>query len=151
MVWLKSLARKGRNALRLSRTEQLLLLQAFALLPLVSLSLYWQGMKRTQQRLAALSENGKNLPQGDEFFRIWQTVRMVSVASRYSPAWSNCLRQSLVLWYLLRRQGIASELRIGVRREAEEFQAHAWVESSGLILNEGEDVYQRYATFDFRF
>lgn len=148
MVWLKLLARKGRTALRLSPAEKLLLLQAFALLPLVSLSLRWQGMKRTQQRLAFLSENPKILLSYDEFPCIRQTVRMVSVASRYSPAWTNCLRQSLVLWYLLRRQGIASELRLGVRREAGEFQAHAWVESGGLTLNDGQDVRRRYAAFE---
>jgi hypothetical protein len=73
---------------------------------------------------------------------------MVSVASRYSPAWTNCLRQSLVLWYLLRRQGIASELHLGVRREAGEFQAHAWVEFGGLTLNDGQDVRRRYAAFE---
>jgi hypothetical protein len=151
MGWLKLLARKGRTALRLSPTEQFLLLQAFALLPLVSLSLRWQGMKRTQQRLASLSENAKTLPNFNQACQIRQTARMVSVASRYSPAWTNCLRHSLVLWYLLRRQGIASELRIGVRREAGEFQAHAWVELGGLTLNDGQDVRRRYAAFDFRF
>jgi hypothetical protein len=105
-------------------------------------------MKYTQQRLASLSENQTILPSRDEFLAIQQTVRMVSVASRYSPAWTNCLRQSLVLWYLLRCQGIASELHIGVRRDGGEFQAHAWVESGGLTLNDGEDVRRRYATFD---
>lgn len=69
------------------------------------------------------------------------------MATRYS-AWTNCLKKSLVLWYLLRCQGIVSELRIGVRREQGEFQAHAWVEYQGIVLNDTPNVRQHFAMFE---
>ncbi len=79
--------------------------------------------------------------------QVVMTNRMVRLATRYQPLFNNCLRQSLVLWWLLHRQGIASNLRIGVQRDQNKFQAHAWLEYNGFPLNEQQDVQQRFATF----
>jgi hypothetical protein len=53
----------------------------------------------------------------------------------------------LTLWWLLRRRGIDGELRIGVRKVAGQFQAHAWLEYCGAVLNDRADVSQRFASF----
>jgi len=53
----------------------------------------------------------------------------------------------LTLWWLLGRQGIASELRIGVRKEQGRFEAHSWVEYEGVTLNDELDVGSRFAAF----
>ncbi len=45
-----------------------------------------------------------------------------------------CLRQALVLQWLLARRAIATELRIGIRREAGRLMAHAWLELEGAPL-----------------
>ena len=42
-----------------------------------------------------------------------------------------CLRQSLVFQWLLRRHGIESVLKFGVRREGFGIAAHSWVEYTG--------------------
>jgi len=73
---------------------------------------------------------------------------MVNIAAREGVYRPNCLGQSLVLWWLLRQEGIASELRIGVRKQARRFQAHAWVERSGVVLNDSDEVHKHYAPFD---
>ncbi len=80
--------------------------------------------------------------------QVVMTSRMVRLATRYQPLFNNCLRQSLVLWWLLHRQGINSDLRIGVQRHQNHFQAHAWLEYNGFPLNEQQDVQQRFATFN---
>ena len=54
----------------------------------------------------------------------------------------------MTLWYLLREQGITACLRIGVRKENEEFEAHAWVEHGGEALNQPEALHHHYAAFD---
>lgn len=52
-----------------------------------------------------------------------------------------CLAQSLALQSLLRREGIpGSQVRIGVRRDARGFAAHAWVELDGAPLGERAEV-----------
>jgi hypothetical protein len=45
-----------------------------------------------------------------------------------------CLKEALVLVWLLRRAGITTTLRIGVARHAGDLQAHAWLEHDGRAL-----------------
>ena len=76
---------------------------------------------------------------------------MVRAAAHYGIGNSSCLDESLVLWYLLRSQGVATSLRIGVRKENEEFAAHAWVEHEGVALNQKEEIHRHYVAFDREF
>ena len=48
---------------------------------------------------------------------------------------SRCLVQALALTRKLRRAGHAAELRLGVGRPEAGFQAHAWVELGGQVLD----------------
>ncbi len=54
---------------------------------------------------------------------------LVDVADRYTPGRSSCLRQAAALAWLLRRRGIATNLRIGVAREEGKLVAHSWLQS----------------------
>ncbi|MBC6418414.1 MAG: lasso peptide biosynthesis B2 protein [Prochloron sp. SP5CPC1] len=160
MDWLKLGIRKYRSFWGLGRLSRWLLLQALLLLPLVALSLKWGRVKWTQAGLARLLPAAKMpLPNGgprssadpvgtpDRISKVVKTTRMVQLAVKYCQPWAKCLQKSLVLWGLLRHQGIDSELRIGVRREATNFEAHAWVECEGFVLNDAGDVRDRFAMF----
>jgi hypothetical protein len=58
----------------------------------------------------------------------------VRAASRRIPM-ASCLTQSLALQCLLARSGRASQVHIGVKKDAETgFQSHAWVECEGRML-----------------
>ncbi len=149
MDWLKLAIRKYRSFWSLDPLSRWLLLQALLLLPLVALSLNLGGVKWTQGSLARLLPAARMpLQDGDRLSKIVQTTRMVQLAVKYCQPWAKCLQKSLVLWGLLRHQGIDSELRIGVRREASNFEAHAWVESEGFVLNDTQDVGERFAMFE---
>ena len=73
--------------------------------------------------------------------------RLARIAGRYVPTNGSCLRQSLVVWWLLRRKGMPAELRIGVQTGGG-FAAHAWVEVDGHPVNDAPDVAERFAPFD---
>jgi len=60
----------------------------------------------------------------------------------------NCLEESLTLLWLLQTRGIASELRLGARKEAGRFEAHAWVERNGEVLSEAGDNHLHFVPFD---
>jgi hypothetical protein len=75
------------------------------------------------------------------------TSRLVCAAARNSPIPSTCLERSLAQWWLLARQGIAAQLRIGVRKESGKFTAHAWVEYDGVAIGEPESSHLHYAAF----
>ena len=60
---------------------------------------------------------------------------MVRVAATYGPFRAKCLPRAIVLWSMLRHDGVAAELRLGVRHGDRGFEAHAWVEVDGLSLD----------------
>jgi hypothetical protein len=61
---------------------------------------------------------------------------------------TNCLEQSLALWWLLRRRGIAAEIRIGARKNEGRFEAHAWVDFGGLVLNGTAETHVPFLPFE---
>ena len=74
-------------------------------------------------------------------------ARLVGIASSRIPLRVACLHRSIVLWRLLRREGIPCELKLGARTDAGPFEAHAWVECAGVALNESEPTLARYSAF----
>jgi len=112
------------------------------------------GLRRVQQRLAR--EVGSGVPrtgQGTELDRARRIAWVVEAAARRGPWPANCLQRSVTLWWFLARRGIASDLRIGVRRRpgatsGGELDFHAWVEHDGAVLNDSPTIRRRFATFD---
>jgi hypothetical protein len=58
----------------------------------------------------------------------------VAMAGALYPGRAKCLEQSLVLYYLLRRQGVALQYCHGVQPYP--FRAHAWIEYRGRVIND---------------
>lgn len=146
----RSFSRKTRTWSQFTGVEKRLLFRALALLPLVAISLTVLGLRRTQSWLAR--GPAPLSPPAIEALRdeVMRAARMVQVARRYHSLWANCLAHAVTLWALLRRQGIDSDLRIGVRNDhqrRQRFEAHAWLEWKGEVLTDTEDVRQRYHAF----
>ncbi len=107
------------------------------------------------RRLHALLARGKRGPPrtGDNRAvsreaRARSTAGAVSAVGSLGPFGATCLSRSLTLWWLLRRQGIESDLRIGVRKQGEGIEAHAWVEIDGSVVSEAGDFWLEYSAFD---
>ncbi|MGE5154676.1 MAG: lasso peptide biosynthesis B2 protein [Bdellovibrio bacteriovorus] len=132
--------------------ERRMLVRLALLLPLIGLGLRVLGFRRFRDLLARLaasvSGQAHTAPDPETHRKAQRLARLVAIAAHHGPYRVTCLRQSLALWWLLRRRGIPAELRIGVRKEAGELQAHAWVESEGVALHDGADLSLRYAAFD---
>lgn len=134
----------------LSLEEWRMLLYAMILLPLVALSLRMKGFKRTQYSMRRFVLQEANLPEPGEAeigtARI--IARMVAVAAGHGVYRANCLKQALVLWWMLARRGIKSEIVFGVQKDAvEDFNAHAWVECKDINVSDSEEIQQRFAIF----
>jgi hypothetical protein len=129
-----------------------LFLRAAALLPWVALQLKMQGFQATKKSLQDLTRELPTSPDANQSAeRTALTARMVRAAARHGVGKPSCLEESLVLMHLLRRQGIASQLRIGVKKNVAKFEAHAWVECDGVALNESEALHDHYASFEAEF
>jgi hypothetical protein len=128
--------------------------RAAALLPVIALSLRIRGFRATQTSLLRYLPRPNHSPQEqptiskNDLDHCRLTARMVDAATRHAWLSSTCLEKSLVVWWLLARQGIGSQLRIGARKVDAKFEAHAWVECEGVAISEPQDGHRHYAPFD---
>lgn len=72
----------------------------------------------------------------NELAHVRRLSQLVKVAGRNHIYKMTCLRQALVLGFLLSLSNIASDLHIGVRKEAGSIDSHAWVEYKGSPIGE---------------
>ena len=141
--------KKRFNQLKtLSLLEWQLLVTSAILLPLTALGLHLFGLKRTQQFMKYFTPAApKTSPRKEEELKYGQLVaRMVSVAAKHGLYRTNCLKKSLVLWWLLKRKGIEAGLHIGVQKEGELLNAHSWVDINGNVLIDDENTIQDFRT-----
>jgi len=134
-----------------------LFLRATAVLPVIFISLKMRGFGATQELLLRSFPIVPQISQQDSIYvvddrkRTELTSRMVNAAIRHVWRASTCLEKSLALWWLLGRQGIACEVRIGARKQGGKFEAHAWLERDGVAINEPQQEHRHYAAFDATF
>jgi hypothetical protein len=138
-----------RRFWRLSRFDQKVVLEAAAALVATRIGMRLAGFRRWQAVLASLAPSPAacNAEQGS-VNSARAIARMEQSAANHLFFRANCLQQSLTLWWLLQRRGIAAELRIGARKDAGRFEAHAWVESSGVVLNETSESHLHFVPFN---
>lgn len=147
MNYLKLLKGDIQCLLQLSFYGKKLFLQALFLLFIVHISLIVFGLNKTKDFLSRFIPPTKTSPKNqDELINLIEII--VKIASRYSRLWASCLRKSLVLWFLLAREGIKSDLRIGVRRNLGKIEAHAWVEVNQVVLNDQPNIAQQFSVFE---
>jgi transglutaminase superfamily protein len=124
-------------------------LRAVLLLPFLTLSLRLRGFRATQRFLQkSLTAANGDLPQETANQRMAIASQMVRAAARICPIRSTCLERSLCLWWLLARQNIATQFRIGIKKDGAEFSAHAWVERNGEAIGEPDASHLHFAAFD---
>jgi len=133
----------------LSNRDRLNLVFFSLLLPLVDFGLRTLGYRRLHGFLAV---HPRNLPkyEGWEIDAIEASKNvstLVTVASRYGLYHATCLRRSLLIWWLLRRKGIQTELRIGVKKVDGQLVAHAWIKLGNEIITDSTDVERDFSAF----
>jgi hypothetical protein len=140
---------RWRKFQELTRQERVLLMKAGVCLPLIGAMLRLLGFARCQSLLSYLVRPASRVSATPESLDSARSAaRHVRWAAERGIYRSTCLPQSVLLWLLLRRQGVEGVLRIGVRKTANRLEAHAWVEYMGMILNDDPDVHERFASFD---
>ena len=134
---------------QLSFFEIKIFLISIFLLPLLALSLKVKGLNWTQKTLSKFTGEGQcNLiSQHDQMLYARKVSRMVSAAANHGFYSANCLKKSLLTWWLLGRRGITTDLKIGVNKEMGDFNAHAWVEYRGNVLIDVTDIEDRFSAF----
>ena len=126
-----------RKFFSLPAKEQQILVKVFFLLIIIRLGLWLLAFRTLQRILERLFHypvtSDRQAPSPEKFS--WAVVAV----SRYVPS-ATCLAQALTLQALLSREGIHSDLALGVAREDKPgIIAHAWVEIDGTVIIGGQE------------
>lgn len=144
-------ASRVRRFLRLSREDRGTFFLAFFLLPLTAAGLRLFGYRRWHAFLASRLPSlfaGESSVAQDSHVSPERAAQMVDAAAREGFHKGTCLERSLVLWWLLRRRQVPAQICIGARKTASVFEAHAWVQVNGTVINDTGEVHEHYAPFE---
>jgi transglutaminase superfamily protein len=129
--------KKFAKFVRLSTTEQFLLLRTVILVAAIRVGL-WLLPFRVVQRFTFKAWEKKQTPYSVEQF-IWA----VRATSRCVPR-ATCLTQAIAAQILLSRAGYNPKVKIGVAKNDKKlFEAHAWLTLGDQVLIGGTEV-ERY-------
>lgn len=106
-------------------------------LPLIAISLRVSGYRKTRHRLeqsSAPSESRQHT--ANDLVEAESLAKLASIAGNRLPIQATCLRQALLVYWMLRRKGLLPELRIGVQKVQGNMDAHAWVELDGTPVGQ---------------
>jgi Transglutaminase-like superfamily len=136
----------------LSAPERRLVRESAVCLTATWIALRLIGFRRMRDRIENSSKLKQTAPPAANTEAQLSTARSVaraeSSAARHLFFSPNCLVQSLALISMLRRHGVESDLRIGARNDAGKFQAHAWVELNGIVLNDTVGEHSHFVPFE---
>lgn len=126
-----------------------MLVEATVLLPTARIALEFVTIARLQRIGVGTKRDSRPVNVGQRAGLSPQsTARLVRLAAERGPYHAKCLEQSLVLRWLLLRQGVEARILFGARKENEQMLAHAWVEVNGVALNEDNGVYRDFSPLD---
>jgi hypothetical protein len=141
----KATIQSWRTFWALNRAERAVAWSAALGLAAAWIGLRLFGFRRCHEFASKRIENSQHPAAAISANRILQ---LQAAAARNLFFHTNCLEQSLVLWMLLRRYGFSPELKIGARKEAGRFEAHAWVELNRVRLNDQTDSNPQFVPFE---
>jgi hypothetical protein len=139
-----------RRFRRLSGFERAVVLEAVITLPIAWLAVRLLGFRicRAAFEEPARAARNSRFLETDTLNIAKRIARLEAVTAANLFFGTSCLEQSLVLCRLLRRRGMNATLRIGARKEADRFEAHAWVEMAGNVVDGGGTEHLHFRPFE---
>jgi hypothetical protein len=138
--------RRLRRLRALSLAQWRVVLVSLVLLPAIQFALRVRGFKWTARQLAARSDVAA---ASVDVAKASAAADAIAIVAGRRMVGARCLGRSLLLWFLLRRQGTDAELVVGAEAaRAATLSAHAWVEVAGHPVNDEPDVRQRFGSFE---
>jgi hypothetical protein len=126
----KSRLHPARKLIALGPSGPALLAEAAITLIRIRLGLTFSSLTRVQAGFLPAATLTRHLPPDALEQIAWSTRNM----ARLVPG-ASCLTQGLALQALLHRRSVASELKLGVRRDGPDgLAAHAWVVVDGRVV-----------------
>lgn len=150
MASLPSIRADRARLAALAPEERQALYEAWRLAPFVAASVRLRGYRRTRRWVQRWADRRPGpLLGGSVEATLASAVRLADAALRRQPLPATCVPRSVLVWGLLRRHGVASEVVIGVRRsDGPGVDAHAWVEHEGRPITDPQATVDRFLRLD---
>jgi len=146
--WFASSKSRLRSLRRLSWRQRLALLEAVLWLGLARGMVLVLPFKWIAPSLGPLNEDGSHHCDEAQQVIVQRLGRAIRTASRFTPWKSNCLAQAIAGKIMLRRRGIPSTLYLGLKKDADLLEAHAWLHT-GCTMVTGGDREQEFKIISF--
>lgn len=127
-------------------------LQAWLWLGVKRLAILTLSFKRLSRSLQHHAEPAAFYPLDDAQIKQAQEIgRAVMTAARYTPWDSNCLAQALTAQRMLRTRHIPGMFFLGVKKNQQKLDAHAWLQCDDKILTgkAGHEAFTVVSTFSW--
>lgn len=146
MVWSSGWRRRAAFAAGLGGRDWFALLEAWARLVAVSLTLDRRVgavlQPATDTDLAGFQEASPDRATAERLHHL------VAAAARFHVMRPRCLARAVVLRDMLARRGISSWIRIGVVHDRAGVSAHAWLEGQAGPVGEHPESLQRFSPLE---
>jgi len=125
---------KLRTIRSFTAQDWILLVQAWSLLLAIDIGLRILPFRKIQSWM--MPRHHKEISSAQAEIMIRRSSDFVELAARNHIYPMTCLRRSLAMQTLLSKRGVNTDLFIGVRRNQEKLEAHAWLEYQGQPIGE---------------
>ncbi len=132
----------------LDYSDKLYFLGLVLLVPIIKFCLHFFGFSRVASFFKHSTRAGLESEAACEKIKKYEDLLVFFY--KFFPLKNMCLPVSLVFWWLLKREGVETDLHLGARKNNNEtkFHAHAWIEYRGVPLKADKDVREKYAVFN---
>ena len=143
-----SILRKLRAAVSLDARTRWLMLVSAILRVAISTGFRLVGVSETQRYVRTWASRAQNRQWfADPRELIRNAQRAQGVVRRNTGIGGRCLARSLTLWGILLRFGVATDLRVGMRKRNGLVEGHAWLEYQGVPINESGELIETYDVY----
>lgn len=132
------------NLNRSLRAYDQMVFQTRVLTILTEVTLRFTSLKTTEKLLSFFRKHVAAPNQHETTVILDKYTTLFNQMNQLPMLKGRCLSQSLVMRLLLNRKGISSDLKIGLSQNQGAFDAHAWLEKDGLLLNDHPSVIANY-------
>lgn len=137
---------KIRTFLLFPNSHKWIFIKIALIVPLVQIGVKTIKFNRTFKVLNYFADSSRQ-PREDELKLVRRYTNYLFLYHKQFPFVGKCLARSLTLWFLLKRSGIETDLRFGIKKENQGILAHAWVEHQGNALMTEDERKENFIPF----
>lgn len=127
-------------------SHKALFLKIGLLVPLTEIGIRTFGFKRTVRFLEYFAREKKKPSERPQVL-INRHSNYLYLFKKNFPFFGKCLAHSLSLWFILKKKGVSTDLRFGMKKQEGGLLAHAWLEFEGKPLASKSELEEDYTFF----